>query len=112
MPSGVAQSAVDWLRGDDAVLYRPVPEELGKRHINQLLHRHPFHPYNAQLPKDHSCSAANEAFFQCMSARPEDTPLHMKHVACYHPFKIDLMKCIADETRRIKALGGATQDQQ
>ena len=114
MPSKLVSDAVDWIRGDDAFLFKPIPEDLKKKHITEIMGKHPFHPYREDLPKGHVCEAKNEAFFRCMSARPAEEVLHMKHVNCYHPFKTDLMKCFADEERarkRAAAAGDASNSQ-
>lgn len=100
MPSQPIQQAVSWIRGEDDVLFKQVPPEVGKAHINDLLHRHPFHPYNPDLPADHPCAPQNAAFLACMTGRPEGEELFMKHVNCYHTFKTDLMKCLAAEKRK------------
>ena len=110
------QSAVDFIRGEEGKWKdQQVPPELGNKHITELLGRHPFHPYSPEVSKDpsHMCHAANEAFYQCMKAfdgamvdnkedgGPEQVPmpLHMKHVSCYHPYKVDLMKCTVKAKR-------------
>jgi hypothetical protein len=55
------------------------------------------------------CAAQNTTFFQCMQARDEAEPLHMKHVNCYHPHKVALMKCFADEERAKKRAAAAAE---
>ncbi len=90
------QAGVDWLRGEDAFMYKSVPDEVGKKHVTELLHQHPFHPFDPKIHGDatHPCYHANLVFYQCMASMEEDMKLHMKHVNCYHPYKTDLMKCL------------------
>jgi hypothetical protein len=102
MPSSWIENAVSYIRGEDDVLYKQVPPAIGNAHITELLGRHPFHPFDPDMSADHPCAAQNRAFFQCMSGRNADEPLHMKHVNCYHPFKTDLMKCNATQIRLAK----------
>jgi hypothetical protein len=103
MPQGDTyfRRAIDWFHGDDAYLQRMVPEDLGKKHVNELLGRHPWHPYDPNMTVEHPCFEANALFAQCMG-HPDNAEyeLHMKHVACYHPMKVDLMKCVTREKRR------------
>lgn len=98
---------IDWFYGDDAYLQRTVPEELGKKHVNELLGRHLWHPYDPDLPSDHPCFETNAIFARCMG-HPDNSELelHMKHVTCYHPMKVDLMKCLTREKRRQRELLG------
>jgi hypothetical protein len=98
--------SINWFYGDDAYLQRNVPEALGKKHVNELLGRHPWHPYDPQLPPNHPCAEFNALFAQCMG-HPDNAELemHMKHVTCYHPMKVDLMKCIVREKKRLRDLG-------
>ena len=98
---------MSWVRGEDDVLYRQLPPQLGKAHITELMGRHPFHPYNPALPAGHPCTAANQAFFKCMTERDESEELFMKHVNCYHPHKTALMKCTADQVRAAKKAAAA-----
>jgi hypothetical protein len=109
-------SAVSFIKGEDGTWGdRQVPEHMGKKHINELLGRHLFHPYDPELSKnkDAKCFDLNEMFFQCMSSfdqRPEDLEpgeepmaLHLKHVNCYHPHKQELMKCLVKVKRQARA---------
>ena len=73
---------------------------LGNIHINELLGRHDFHPYDPNLEKNHPCFSVNSDFYACMSHEQlSDLPLHMKHVKCYHPHKVALMRCLTKEKR-------------
>jgi hypothetical protein len=103
--STVIGSMIDFIKGEEGKWRdQVVPPSIGKQHINQLLGRHPFHPYSPDISKDpsHPCHTVNEAFFKCMSsfdgaldeATGEPVELHQKHVCCYHPQKVDLMKCL------------------
>ena len=111
MPSEWAQKAVDWVRGDDAIMFKQVPEALGKKHVTELLHQHPWHPFVPDMERSHPCFASNQLFGQCMAAMPEHFELHMKHVNCYHPYKTDLMKCLV-RYRKSLAAGGSASSQQ
>ena len=183
--------------GDDAQLKRVVPKEVGDKHINNLLGRHPFHPYDPSIddtavsslasihttsaataahsirddddgedyeqqchkspealaevdakyirhawackkrqeediqagrggsrvehsnsdqtagagsylnlpflthPQDHPCYEQNRLFGTCMrDSEKQEMELFMKHVNCFHPFKVDLMKCLTRYARR------------
>ena len=91
------KKTINWMYGDDAKLHKQVPEDLGKMHINDLLGRHPFYPYDPEISKNssHPCYKTNEIFFTCLSSDEfKEMPLHMKHVSCYHPYKVDHMKCL------------------
>jgi hypothetical protein len=107
MPSSGIQAAVDWIRGDDAFLAKPVAPEIGRKHVTELLGQHPFHPFNPELLQQqaHMCYQQNLLFFQCMTAMEQKDagmPLHMKHVNCYHPYKTDLMKCLVQFRKQEK----------
>ena len=113
------QSTIDWIRGDDAILYKQVPEDVGKKHVTELLHQHPFHPFSPEVhdDKSHMCYNENLKFYQCMASMPEDMKLHMKHVNCYHPYKTDLMKCLVRYKKFLREQqqqqnGGGEQQQQ
>jgi hypothetical protein len=108
------QAGIDWLRGDDAIMYKQVPEEVGKRHVTELLHQHPFHPFDPEIhkDKDHMCYKENLTFFQCMASMDENMKLHMKHVNCYHPYKTDLMKCLVKWRRAQKQVAEAAAEKQ
>eukprot|EP00760_Papus_ankaliazontas_P020980 PhM_4_TR18620/c1_g1_i1/m.27189 len=94
------QWVIDKMRGEEGrLMASEVPEQIGKMHINELMGRHPYHPFDPDLPRDHVCAELNATFYQCMSAMPEDLPLHNKHVNCYHPYKVDLMKCLTKQKR-------------
>ena len=112
MPSELAQKAIDWIRGDDAVLYKPVPPSMHHIHVTTLLHQHPFHPYDPVITSpDQPCYEENQRMFRCMSQRPDEEPLHLKHVNCYDPFKVALMKCRAALKRQMRQqaeAGGTT----
>lgn len=108
------QSAATFLKGDSAYLDEEVPPQLGSRHINELLQRHLFHPYDPKIAEDasHPCWAENDTFFKCMDGlrgvplhegETEEMPLHMKHVTCYHPHKVQLMKCLVKAKREARA---------
>lgn len=106
MPEGDTyfRRGINWFYGEAAYLNQPVPEEIGKKHVNELLGRHPWHPYNPDLPQSHPFFQQNALFGQCMGHPDnESLELHMKHVTCYHPMKVDLMKCVASEARRQRA---------
>ena len=110
MPSEWVQKGVDWLRGEDAYLYKQVPPEIGKAHVTTLLGQHPFHPFDPAIAdRAHTCFKENATFFQCMSAMPEDMELHMKHVNCYHPYKTDLMKCLVRHRQALRAAAAAAE---
>ncbi|EPY38220.1 hypothetical protein AGDE_05711 [Angomonas deanei] len=97
--------AIDWMYGDDAYLQKTVNKEIGDKHINELLGRHPYHPYDPEMKPDHPCHEMNAIFFDCMEAdHVEGYELHQKHVACFWPYKVDLMKCLAHEKRVARAL--------
>lgn len=95
---------INWFYGEDAYLHQPVPPEVGEKHVTELLGQHPYHPYNPDLPAHHPCAQENAAFAFCMD-HPDNASLelHMKHVTCYHPMKVNLMKCLSREKRRLKA---------
>lgn len=87
--------------GDDAYLQNLPTKDIGEKHINELLGRHPYHPFNPDMKPDHHCFKENSLFFECMEAdHVEGYELYQKHVACYFPYKTDLMKCIAKEKRQ------------
>ncbi|EAN85731.1 hypothetical protein C3747_211g339c [Trypanosoma cruzi] len=101
--------AIDWMYGDTAYLQKMPSPEIGEKHINELLGRHPFHPFDPEMKPDHPCYNANAIFYNCMTAdHVEGYELHMKHVSCYFPYKTDLMKCLSGEKRRARA--AACQD--
>lgn len=100
------QSVIDWIRGDDAILAKPLPKALAEKHINEVMNRHPFHPFDPELPSDHMCGTLNAVFGKCMEEKPLDMPLHLKHVNCYHPHKVELMKCLVKARRRDSASTG------
>jgi hypothetical protein len=183
------QQAIGFMLGDEgADLNRPVPRSVGEKHINDLLGRHPFHPYDPSIddsidlsalassnapqsavpeaddhdgatqlttplalaemdkkfidhawaclrkqeagggdsssppeadevrhtagagsylnlpylthPQDHPCYTQNKLFGNCMrDTDKSEMQLFMRHVNCFHPFKVDLMKCITKHTR-------------
>ncbi|KAG8345349.1 hypothetical protein TRVL_03817 [Trypanosoma vivax] len=94
------QRAINWMYGDTAYLQRVPPADIGEMHINELLGRHPFHPFDPVMKTDHPCSDCNALFYKCMVSEEFDGyELHMKHVSCYSPYKTDLMKCLAREKR-------------
>ena len=101
--SPTIQKAIDWLYGEDAVLHKPMParvaDDLGGKHVNELLGRHPWHPWDPKLPAEHPCHALNAAFGQCMASCPEGMKMHMKHVTCFDPHKTDLMRCLTKAKR-------------
>lgn len=118
MPSEWVQRAVDFIRGDDAFMHKQVPPEVGRKHVTELLHQHPFHPFSEDVVKagpSHMCYQQNMIFFQCMTAMGEkdsNMPLHMKHVNCYHPYKTDLMRCLVswrkqEKERMLAAVSGS-----
>ena len=75
-------------------------DELKDIHINQLLGRHDFHPYDPSLDASHPCAEYNATFYQCMAQEKlAETPLHLKHVQCYYPHKVELMKCLTKHKR-------------
>ena len=89
---------MSWYKGfffgnDESFLTRPLPPELQNKHVNQILNRHDFHPYRPNLDKSHECSKQNDKFYQCMVSLPEELELYQKHVQCYYPLKVELMKC-------------------
>ncbi|AIN97476.1 hypothetical protein LPMP_191350 [Leishmania panamensis] len=93
--------AIDWMYGDDAYLQNLPTKDLGNKHINELLGRHPYHPYDPDMKADNPCYKFNTLFHECMEAdHVNGYELYQKHVACYFPYKVDLMKCIATEKRR------------
>jgi hypothetical protein len=108
--------SIDWFYGDDAFLQRTVPPEVGTKHINDLLGRHPFHPFDPTMTKEHVCYDLNAVFGACMhSDEIKDLQLHLKHVNCYHPHKVELMKCLTkykrEERERLQRLAhGAASD--
>ena len=113
MPEGDTyfRRGIQWFYGDDAYLQQLMPDEVGKKHVNELLGKHPWHPYVPTLPEEHPCFAQNALFGQCMSdPAHEHLELHMKHVTCYHPMKVELMKCVSREARKQRELAasGAT----
>eukprot|EP01013_Petalomonas_cantuscygni_P018037 TRINITY_DN35361_c0_g1_i1.p1 TRINITY_DN35361_c0_g1~~TRINITY_DN35361_c0_g1_i1.p1 ORF type:complete len:155 (+),score=13.22 TRINITY_DN35361_c0_g1_i1:68-532(+) len=70
------------------------------QHINILMGRHPFHPYDPNLPPSHPCTEANETFRRCFETETtEDMELHMRHVACYTK-KVPLMICLTEQRRK------------
>ncbi len=95
---------------EDKMLDRPIPPALKSAHVTQLLHQHPFHPYDPDLPPGHPCTPQNADFYRCMSSRAEEEPLHMKHVNCFDPHKVALMKCKAAEKRREKLAAAGSTD--
>lgn len=106
--------AIDFFYGENACLYRQVPEEVGQKHINELLGRHPFHPYQPDMPNTHECKEINDLFYACMTH--EDSvgyELHMKHVNCYFPYKVDLMKCLTSHNKKVRqnSTNGSANDQ-
>lgn len=120
--SAILERAAQFIKGEDAYLDQPVPPQLGNLHITQLLRRHPFYPYDPAIqekgPGGHPCWALNEAFFKCMDGltgvplfegEPEEMPLHMKHVTCYHPHKVELMKCLTRFKKEQKQLAAAQE---
>jgi hypothetical protein len=114
MVKAVDQMA-DWIRGDNAFLYKNVPAEVGEKHVTELMGRHPFHPYDPALPAASPCTAKNAAFFRCMSFVPEPANpevLHQTHVRCFHPFKVDLMKCLVSEKQAARAAAAAAAEEQ
>lgn len=94
---------IDWMYGDNAPLQRLPTNDVGEKHINELLGKHPYHPYNPNMPVDSPCYEYNKVMFECMEAdHVEGYELHQKHVACYQPYKVDLMKCLAREKRLLR----------
>ena len=104
-------------------------------HINELLNRHPYYPYDKDITEKyngftinhetkkpflkHQCYDQNEYFFKCMekykdaivpisnnSTSQNDEfkpmPLYLKHVNCYYPEKVELMKCLSKATKANK----------
>ncbi|SCU66494.1 uncharacterized protein TEOVI_000031700 [Trypanosoma equiperdum] len=100
--------AANWMYGDSSYLQRTPPPELGDRHINELLSRHPFHPFDPEMSSEHPCSENNSLFYSCMTSdEVEGYELHMKHVTCYFPYKVNLMKCLSRE-RRLARVGASS----
>ena len=111
----------DTIKGEKAAVAREsVPEELGRMHINDLMNRHPFHPYTDETHAlgegGHPCWKKNKAFYECMKvfdgqimekADPDEedrpVPLHMRHVSCYYPEKTELMQCLSRHKRAERA---------
>jgi len=97
------QKAIDWLWGEDAVLHKPIPQrvasDLAGKHVNELLGRHPYYPWDPAMPRDHPCKELNDTFGQCMHACPKEMKTHMKHVTCFEPHKTALMKCLVSYKR-------------
>lgn len=94
---------IDWMYGKEAYLQRYPSPDVGTKHINDLLGRHPFHPYNAALIPSDACYEPNTIFYECMTGdHVEGYETHQKHVACYYPYKLDLMKCVASEKRKAR----------
>eukprot|EP00759_Apiculatamorpha_spiralis_P039493 PhF_6_TR38347/c0_g1_i1/m.57165 len=99
----VLQWMIDTIRGPEATLLaQRIPPALEGKHVNELLGRHPYHPYNPDLPTSHPCYQLNQQFFQCMESQPKEFELHQKHVSCYHPTKVELMKCIVRTNKEMK----------
>lgn len=95
--------AIHWMYGEEAYLQKYPVKEIGDKHINELLGRHPFYPYDPEMQPDHPCYPANETFYQCMTAdHVEGYEVYQKHVACFYPYKVDLMKCEAREKRKAR----------
>lgn len=95
--------AINWMYGEDAYLQNLPTKDIGEKHVNELLGRHPYHPYDPDMKPDHPCYEYNTVFYECMEAdHVEGYETYQKHVACYFPYKVDLMKCIAKEKRRIR----------
>ena len=106
----VVDRVADWIRGDDAVMYKQVPAAIGKMHVTELMGRHPYHPFNPELKREHPCAQMNADFFQCMDYVPrKDDPeeLHQRHVRCYHPYKRQLMKCLVTAKKADRAAAEA-----
>ncbi|ORC92360.1 uncharacterized protein TM35_000031130 [Trypanosoma theileri] len=105
--------AINWMYGDNAYLQKLPPKEIGEKHVNELLGRHPFHPYDPEMKPEHPCYEHNIMLYSCMTAdHVEGYELHMKHVSCYFPYKTDLMKCLAAERRRARLSSEQTREQQ
>ena len=118
----------DAIKGEkDSVARERVPEHLQKMHINEIMERHPYHPYHPDVTKQgdsHPCYKQNEEFYTCMHAfegkfmegkkddqgNPVPFPLHMRHVSCYWPQKIDLMKCLSSQKRKEMAAKKAAEE--
>lgn len=95
--------AINWMYGDDAFLHNLPTGDVGEKHINELLGRHPYHPFDPEMKADHPCYELNYTFYQCMEAdHVEGYELYQKHNACYFPYKVDLMKCLAREKRKAR----------
>lgn len=94
---------INWMYGDDAYLHKYPSKDIGDMHVNEVLGRHPYHPYDPEMKAGSPCAKLNAIFFECMEAdHVEGFETYQKHVACYHPYKVDLMKCLAAEKRRIR----------
>jgi hypothetical protein len=99
-PRTYFRRSIDWFYGENAYLQQQVPKEVGEKHINELLGRHPWHPYSPSLSPGHPCFDLNAVFGECMDSEPiRDLELHLKHVNCYHPYKVDLMQCLTKVKR-------------
>ena len=104
---------IDWFHGDYRYLMDKVPEDVGEKHVNELLGRHPYHPFDPAMPAAHPCFEMNDVFGACMSSEAlKELPLHLKHVNCFHPWKVDLMKCITSYNRQQKAASTAPSVEQ
>ncbi|KPI89741.1 hypothetical protein ABL78_1121 [Leptomonas seymouri] len=100
---------INWMYGDDAYLQNIPTSDVSNKHVNELLGRHPYHPYDPDMKPDHPCYEFNGLLYECMEAdHVEGYELYQKHVACYFPYKIDLMKCVAREKRRRRMEAGAS----
>ena len=83
------------MQSDPEVSPGPQKRPFDQLHINQVLGRHDLHPYDPEMNDAHPCYAENRLFYECASQESvAGLPLHMKHVKCFHPFKVDLMKCL------------------
>eukprot|EP00758_Cryptobia_borreli_P009014 Tbor_TRINITY_DN5439_c2_g1::TRINITY_DN5439_c2_g1_i1::g.24359::m.24359 len=95
------QKAITYMYGSKAELHKVVPPEIGNKHINVLLGRHPYHPWNPDMHAEHPCYSQNLVFGNCMNSEVfSECETHTKHVNCFHPYKVDLMKCLT----RVKKL--------
>ena len=110
LDSTALEKVADFIRGEDAILTRYVPKELQEKHINQVLNRHPYHPYDPEMKPEHPCFDANDMFKQCMDSQDEDSGLHMKHVNCFMPYKTELMKCFANEKKVARLAAAAAEE--
>jgi len=62
-----------------------------------------YHPWDPGMAPDHMCAKENDAFGTCLK-RLGNMSLNNKHIACYSPQSIELMKCLG----RFKRGNGST----